>query len=683
MKEVLKVLLLEDSQDDATLIEWELRKAGITFTLHVVKNKIEFEWGLKVVSPDVILCDHSLPDFNSIEAFQMFKIHRKGGGALIPFILVTGNASEEFAVQCIKAGIDDYILKDRLKRLPLAIEGALEKCKIENDRLIYLEQVIAKEALMNEAEQLGHFGSWEEDLRTGKHRWSDATFSLYGLKPGELEPSYQVFLSFVHPDDLTSLKVKIDEILEKRNEGEYEFRIVDRTGVVKFLNCKVKVERSADGTPVRLVGFNLDVSERTKAVKALKRSEQEFRSLFEQNPDTVFSLDVLGRFTKVNKGFVDMVGYEAGELLGKDFRTILIKSELEKVYKHFLSALERRPQRYQTTFVNKLGKSFSLDVTLMAVVVEDIIIGAHCIAKDITEKKKFENLLDLAYRTARIGSWEFDITTNKLKWAGITKELHEVPDDYEPTIESGVAFYKEGRGREIVYLAVQDCIDKDIPWDFELPIVTGKGNERWVRVIGQGVRENGKCVRLYGTFQDVHDRKMAEEVSRKALEDKVTVLESIGDAFFAVDEHWTVTYWNKMAETILEMPRNEVLGRNLWEVYTDAIPLEFFKQYHKAMLERVALHFEEYYPALNMWIEVNVYPSADGLSVYFKDITKQKNHLRKIEHQNNLLIVGFRSQEVSGALAPLIGFVNGLNKEVDRDAELPLFGDYQRGGKIA
>jgi PAS domain S-box-containing protein len=516
MKKALKILLLEDSADDAMLIDRELKKGGLVFTLRIVSNKCEFETALKNDQPDIILCDHSLPDYNSIEAFDFFKKHQKAVDVLIPFILVTGNISEEFSVQSIKSGIDDYILKDRLKRLPLAIKSALEKGKIENERMAYLQLVIAEKELMNEAEQLGHFGSWQVDLCTGKHRWSDATFCIYGFKPGEIEPDDQTFLSLVHPDDRAYIQAALEHTLEQTNEAEYEFRIIDNQGKTKYLNCKLKVHRNADGKRVRMVGFNLDISERMKVVKDLKKSEQEFRSLFHENPDAVFSLDVLGKFTNVNKAFIDMVGYSREEMLGTDFRKILVKSELEKVYKHFLSALERKPQRYETTFINKLRKSFTLDVTLMAIAVDDEIIGAHCVAKDITEKKKVETLLDQAYRTARIGGWEYDFNSKKLNWTGITRELHEVPDAYEPTTETALSFYKEGRSREMITHAVQNCLDHDVPWDLELQIITFKGNHRWMRTIGQGVREGGICVRLYGTFQDIHERKAAERSSRRS-----------------------------------------------------------------------------------------------------------------------------------------------------------------------
>lgn len=673
MRKAIKILLLEDTRDDAELIERELQRAGLVFNLRVVTDKSGFENALAEFSPDVVLSDHSLPGFNSIEAFQLFKKHQAEVDILSPFILVTGNVSEEFAVQSFRAGVDDYILKDRLKRLPLAIESALEKYRIQNERLSYLRQVIAKEALMNEAEQLANFGSWEVDFQTGKHTWSDATFAIYGFSPGEIEPDYPLFWSLVHPDDRAHLLQEFEYTLEEENDATYEFRIIDHHGKLKYLHSKLKVQRDPVGMPVRIVGFNIDISRQKEDADALKKSEQKFRSLFDQNPDAVFSLDITGRFTNVNTALTDMVGYSREEMIGKDFREILVRSELEKVYNHFLSALNRKPQRYETTWANKRGQIFHLDVSLMAIIVDDTIIGAHCVAKDVTEKKKTENLLEQAYRTARIGGWEVDIRANKVSWTGITKELHEVPDDYEPTLESGIAFYKSGWSQEVITHAVKNCIDNNIPWDLELQIITAKGAERWVRAIGQGEREDGKCVRLYGTFQDIHERKIAEEASRRVFEDKVNILESLGDAFFAVDRNWTVTYWNKMAESLLQRPRIEILGKNLWEVYSDAVVLRSYEAYHTAMLEGRTVQFEDYYPALEMWFDITAYPSRDGLSVYFKDITRQKNHIREIEDQNRKLteIAWIQSHEVRAPLARLMGLVNLLNDRMDRELELP------------
>src|SRR5688500_20339796 len=85
------------------------------------------------------------------------------------------------------------------------------------------------------------------------------------------------------------------------------------------------------------------------------------------------------------------------------------------------------------------------------------------------------------------------------------------------------------------------------------------------------------------------------------------------------------------------MPREKVLGKNLWEVYPDAVQLAFYSHYHRAMQERCGCHFEEFYPALEIWVDVNVYPSRSGISVYFKDITLHKKRIEEIEKQNKRL----------------------------------------------
>jgi CheY-like chemotaxis protein len=127
MQRHLKVLMLEDTDEDIHLILRELSKSGIQYDYKVVDAKPDFEAALNEFNPDVILSDHSMPMFNSLEALVSIKEFQKKTGKRIPFILVTGTVSGEFAEQCIRAGADDYILKDHLKRLPEVIRKAMEK----------------------------------------------------------------------------------------------------------------------------------------------------------------------------------------------------------------------------------------------------------------------------------------------------------------------------------------------------------------------------------------------------------------------------------------------------------------------------------------------------------------------------------------------------------------------------
>ena len=147
MAKDLKILMLEDLEEDAELLDRVLTKEKISFTRMRVDTKEEFIDSLKSFTPDVILSDHALPQFNSIEALKIVQ-HSK---ADIPFIIVTGTVSEEFAVSCIKKGADDYVLKSNLSRLPLAIKHSINE---HVNRRIRLEQ---GEMLRKQNEELVKF----------------------------------------------------------------------------------------------------------------------------------------------------------------------------------------------------------------------------------------------------------------------------------------------------------------------------------------------------------------------------------------------------------------------------------------------------------------------------------------------------------------------------------------------
>lgn len=128
MESTLKILILEDVEDDVELIKRTLRKAGLVFEVRQEDTREGFLRALQDYHADVILSDHSLPQFDSVEALSLSKEH----ASQVPFILVTGAVSEEFAVTCLKEGADDYVLKSNLARLPNAISNALKQREAED-----------------------------------------------------------------------------------------------------------------------------------------------------------------------------------------------------------------------------------------------------------------------------------------------------------------------------------------------------------------------------------------------------------------------------------------------------------------------------------------------------------------------------------------------------------------------
>jgi len=140
MKKKLRILILEDVEEDATLIDRILTKERVEFTRVRVDTRHDFTNALTDFQPDVILSDHALPQFNSIEALEICKQKKIN----VPFILVTGAVSEEFAVNCLKCGADDYVLKSNLSRLPRAIQYAIRQHHYENNRMKQEEMLRAQ-----------------------------------------------------------------------------------------------------------------------------------------------------------------------------------------------------------------------------------------------------------------------------------------------------------------------------------------------------------------------------------------------------------------------------------------------------------------------------------------------------------------------------------------------------------
>ncbi|MDS0283649.1 PAS domain S-box protein [Haloarcula onubensis] len=133
-----------------------------------------------------------------------------------------------------------------------------------------------------------------------------------------------------------------------------------------------------------------------------------------------------------------------------------------------------------------------------------------------------------------------------------------------------------------------------------------------------------------GIIRDITERKERERKLREANRRIEQILGRIGAAFFAVDDDWTLTYWNHRAEEVLGRSAEEVMGEDLWEMFPEAVGAQFYDAYHEAMATQEPVDFEEYYPPVDRWFRVNAYPSANGLSVYFHDITEQKERDQKL-----------------------------------------------------
>ncbi|HEY0064173.1 MAG TPA: EAL domain-containing protein [Telluria sp.] len=241
-----------------------------------------------------------------------------------------------------------------------------------------------------------------------------------------------------------------------------------------------------------------------------------------------------------------------------------------------------------------------------------------------------ETLVDIAGRIAHIGGWIADLASGHAFWSKEVCDIHGVPDGSTPTLVEALAFYPpEWRPR--AQQLFDACMRDGIPFDAELQLVSADGQRKWVRVIAEAVYgAQGAVVRVQGAFQDITSAKQSEH-QRNVLDHRLaTMMESITDAVLMLDRDWRFSYLNSYAERLLQCKREEVIGTSLWDRFPDAIGGRYYREYHRAMRDNIAVWFEDYYAPLDLWTEIRAYPSEDGLAIYFLDISQRKAAEEKI-----------------------------------------------------
>ncbi|TDH24240.1 PAS domain S-box protein [Segetibacter sp. 3557_3] len=166
--------------------------------------------------------------------------------------------------------------------------------------------------------------------------------------------------------------------------------------------------------------------------------------------------------------------------------------------------------------------------------------------------------------------------------------------------------------------------------------VNKAGKILFVHVFAHTTSFNGKEAIVVMSLNIDKKVRVEQELAEREKE-KCMMLDSITDAFFALDKTWKFTYVNKPCEKLFRKTAEEVLGRNVYEVFPDIKNLKFYDAYNRAMNDKVKVQFEEYYPLFDLWVSANAYPTNGGMSVYLVDITQQKKTGEEIFNEGQKL----------------------------------------------
>lgn len=255
------ILILEDVATDAELIERELRKSDIVFTAKRVETKEAFLKALTEFEPDIVLSDYSLPQFSGLEALRLLKEKETA----VPFILITGSLTEEVAVECMKEGADDYILKSSLKRLPSAVLNALEKKEAEREKESALSALRHSEERFQLVARATNDAIWHWDVATNVVWWNEGVQN-FGYARDEVGSCTEWWHERIHPEDRKRVTSGLYAFIDgdaKFWSDEYRYRRAD--GAHALVIDRGFIMRDELGNAVRMISSMMDITERKQA----------------------------------------------------------------------------------------------------------------------------------------------------------------------------------------------------------------------------------------------------------------------------------------------------------------------------------------------------------------------------------------------------------------------------------
>ena len=443
----LRVLLVEDSEDDALLLLRTLRKGGYDPTWERVDTPQDMEAALDGGPWDLVISDHSMPAFSSSAALGLL---RRKGFVDLPFIIVSGQIGEDAAVAAMKAGAHDYLMKDNLARLNSAIERELREAEVRRERRraeVALRSSETRFRLMIEQSPLSTqiFSPDGRTLRVNR-AWEE----LWGVTLDQI-PGYNIL------QDPQLVEKGIMPYIERGFAGraaavppvryEPDATIPGVSDVAhRWVQAFIYPVRDPGGNIQEVVLVHEDITERREAEEDRQRAEEKYRSIFENAVEGIFQTTVEGRFLTANPAMARMLGYESpGELL-EVISNIGHQLYAEPERREEFNRLVRRDgfvSGFEAQLLRKDGTPVWVSVHARAVYGEEgDVVGYEGTVEDITERKRAEEALSEIREAERrrLARELHDVVLQDLTYAlqsmQVAKRMPDRADEVDRQIEA-------------------------------------------------------------------------------------------------------------------------------------------------------------------------------------------------------------------------------------------------------
>jgi two-component system CheB/CheR fusion protein len=326
----------------------------------------------------------------------------------------------------------------------------------------------------------------------------------------------------------------------------------------------------------------MNITQLKNALTAISDKEKQLASVFNVVSVGLCVIDESGRIKEVNKHFKRLLGFEKEEIEGLTFTVVLPPEKRVEALNDLQNFF--RTGNYEPGIIRMLSKNgdtLSVHVSAELLTQSDGKKFQILCVRDVTLKlKSLQNLNEMS-DLARIGNWEVDLVKNIVNLSRVTLEIHDLPEDAKPDLEACINFYKEGENRERIRRLVNDAILRGIPFDDEFEFITAKGNTIWVRAKGKAEFVSGRCVRIFGVFQDITNEIVLREKISASEHKFAEAFEHSAKGMALFSDSFRFTKVNSTFCDLLGYGNKEFLGLSCEDL--------FFGDEYKIIKEQIAL----------------------------------------------------------------------------------------------
>ena len=521
-KNQLKILFIEDLPSDVDLAVLELRKEKLIFEYTTVCSRVDLIKALKEFKPEVIISDYMMPSFNGLQALKESKRICPD----VPFILCTGSVNEETAVECIKEGAQDYVIKEHITRLPFAVKEALEQVIINNEKRA--SELLLKE---NEEKLQSIFSAAPVGIGLVVDRVlievNDFFCNMTGYSRKELIGKSSEIVYSSTAEFITAGEEKYRQISEK-GTGSVETKLKSKDGkIINVILSSTPLDKNDLSKGITFTVLN--ISERKRTEDELRETHRSINTLISNLQGIVYRCKNDKQYTMefLSQGIKELTGYLPEELLNNNeisFNDLIHKDDQEYVWTEIQNSLKRR-EHYHLTYrlVTKGGEirwvwekgegifTESGELEFLEGFITDITEHTYAekALRESEEKYRgiFENVQDVYYETSVDGT------------------ILEVSPSIR-TLSKGK--YSELRDRQVI---LNELLTKGMVTDFEVPFKNKDGSAVPCSISAKLILDShGQPKKIIGSMHDITDRKNVTE-ALKLAKDKAEASDKLKTSF--------------------------------------------------------------------------------------------------------------------------------------------------------